>query len=85
MITTDDKSLAEKIRMLRDHGAAMTDLQRHLGNRPYLLYDHPEAGYNQRITDIQAALGSAQMDLMHRRLFLRGKISLKDLMKLLLI
>ena len=30
MITTDDKSLAEKIRMLRDHGAAMTDLQRHL-------------------------------------------------------
>ena len=62
MITTDDKSLAEKIRMLRDHGAAMTDLQRHLGNRPYLLSDHPEAGYNQRMTDIQAALGSAQMD-----------------------
>jgi dTDP-4-amino-4,6-dideoxygalactose transaminase len=62
MITTDDKSLAQKIRMLRDHGAAMTDLQRHLGNRPYLLSDHPEAGYNQRMTDIQAALGSAQMD-----------------------
>jgi dTDP-4-amino-4,6-dideoxygalactose transaminase len=40
----------------------MSDLQRHLGARPYLLADHPEAGYNQRMTDLQAALGSAQMD-----------------------
>ena len=62
MITTDDDALAEKLRRLRDHGAAMTDLQRHLGARPYLLADHPDAGYNQRMTDIQAALGSAQMD-----------------------
>jgi dTDP-4-amino-4,6-dideoxygalactose transaminase len=27
-----------------------------------LLADHPDAGYNQRMTDLQAALGSAQMD-----------------------
>ena len=62
MVTTNDDSLAEKIRRLRDHGAAMSDLQRHLGPRPYLLADHPDAGYNQRMTDLQAALGSAQMD-----------------------
>lgn len=62
MITTDSEELAVKIRRLRDHGAAMTDLQRHLGARPYLLADHPDAGYNQRMTDIQGALGSAQMD-----------------------
>lgn len=62
MITTSDDALAEKLRRLRDHGAAMSDLQRHLGARPYLLADHPDAGYNQRMTDIQAALGSAQMD-----------------------
>lgn len=61
MITTNDDGLAEHLRRLRDHGAAMTDLQRHLGARPYLLADHPDAGYNQRMTDIQAALGSAQM------------------------
>ena len=61
MITTNDDHLAERCRCLRDHGAAMTDLQRHLGPRPYLLSDHPEAGYNQRMTDIQAALGAAQM------------------------
>jgi perosamine synthetase len=62
MLTTNDSNLAEKIRRLRDHGAAMTDLQRHLGARPYLLADHPDAGYNQRMTDLQGALGSAQMD-----------------------
>ena len=62
MITTNDDALAEKLRRLRDHGAAMSDLQRHLGARPYLLADHPEAGYHQRMTDLQAALGAAQMD-----------------------
>jgi perosamine synthetase len=62
MITTQDDELAAKLRRLRDHGAAMSDLQRHLGARPYLLADHPDAGYNQRMTDLQAALGSAQMN-----------------------
>ncbi|MDA7774249.1 DegT/DnrJ/EryC1/StrS family aminotransferase [Pseudomonadales bacterium] len=62
MVTTSDSSLADKIRCLRDHGATMSDLQRHMGAKPYLLADHPEAGYNQRMTDMQAALGSAQMD-----------------------
>jgi perosamine synthetase len=62
MITTQDDDLAAKLRRLRDHGAAITDLQRHLGARPYLLADHLDAGYNQRMTDFQAALGSAQMD-----------------------
>ena len=62
MVTTQDEGLAVKIRRLRDHGAEMTDLQRHLGARPYLLADHPEAGYNQRMTDFQGALGSAQMN-----------------------
>jgi dTDP-4-amino-4,6-dideoxygalactose transaminase len=62
MITTNSDALAERLRRLRDHGAAMSDLQRHLGARPYLLADHPDAGYNQRMTDLQAALGSAQME-----------------------
>ncbi len=62
MVTTEDDCLAERIRRLRDHGASMTDLARHKGPRPYLLADHPEAGYNQRMTDIQGVLGSTQMD-----------------------
>ena len=62
MVTTSNDDLADKIRCLRDHGATMSDLQRHLGAKPYLLADHPEAGYNQRMTDIQAAIGAAQMN-----------------------
>ena len=62
MVTTRDKLLAENIQQLRDHGAVISDLQRHLGPKPYLLADHIHAGYNQRMTDIQGALGSSQMD-----------------------
>ncbi len=61
MVTTNDSNLAKKIMTLRDHGASKTDLQRHLGAKPYLLADHPLPGYNFRMTDIQGALGSAQM------------------------
>ena len=34
MITTDDKDLASRLRILRDHGASLSDLQRHLGPKP---------------------------------------------------
>jgi perosamine synthetase len=61
MVTTHDDRLAERIRCLRDHGASISDLQRHMGPKPFLLSDHVYAGYNQRMTDLQAALGSAQM------------------------
>lgn len=61
MVTTKDEFLAAKVRRLRDHGAEITDLQRHLGPKPYLLPDFTDAGLNQRMTDIQAALGKAQM------------------------
>jgi perosamine synthetase len=62
MVTTADASLATKIQQLRDHGAVMSDLQRHLGPKPYLLADHVYAGYNQRMTDMQGAIGNIQMD-----------------------
>lgn len=61
MVTTSSDELAQRVKCFRDHGATMSDLQRHLGARPYLLADHPEAGYNQRMTDIQGALGLEQM------------------------
>lgn len=61
MITTNEDTLAAKMRRMRDHGAGLSDLQRHQGAKPYLLSDHPEAGYNYRMTDLQGILGSAQM------------------------
>lgn len=62
MITTNDDKLAEKMRSMRDHGAAMSDFQRHHGTRPYLLAEHLYAGFNYRMTDIQASLGVTQME-----------------------
>ena len=62
MITTNNDDLAEKMRSMRDHGAAMSDFQRHHGAKPYLLAEHPYAGYNYRMTDIQASIGVTQME-----------------------
>jgi perosamine synthetase len=75
MITTANGELAASLRQLRDHGAAMSDLQRHHGPRPYLLADHPVAGYNQRMTDIQGALGASQMTRAHEILAERRRIA----------
>ena len=36
MITTKSDSLSRKLNRLRDHGAETSDLQRHLGKKPYL-------------------------------------------------
>ena len=65
MVTTNNQELATNIQQLRDHGAVISDRQRHLGPKPYLLSDHIHAGYNQRMTDIQGALGLSQMDRAH--------------------
>ncbi len=61
MVTTSDEALARKLHSLRDHGASKSDLARHLGARSYLLPDFNLVGYNYRMTDLQGALGVAQM------------------------
>ncbi|MCL4539962.1 MAG: DegT/DnrJ/EryC1/StrS family aminotransferase [Bacteroidetes bacterium] len=62
MVTTLDDSLADKMTAMRDHGATLSDYQRHHGAKPYLLPDFPYLGFNYRMTDIQGAIGSTQMD-----------------------
>jgi perosamine synthetase len=61
MITTDNDELAEKINMLRNHGASISEEQRHNGPRPYILPDFNLLGFNFRMTDIQGALGMSQL------------------------
>ena len=51
MITTDDTGLAERIRFLKDHG--MSKERR---------YFHTELAFNYRMTNLQAALGVAQLE-----------------------
>jgi perosamine synthetase len=53
MITTNDAAIDEKCRVLRQHGMRRR-------------YYHDELGYNFRMTDIQAALGIAQLQKLER-------------------
>ena len=62
MITTNNKKIALKLRSLRDHGAEVSDYKRHESSKPFILPEFPYAGYNYRMTDIQAILGSLQMN-----------------------
>lgn len=55
IITTDDDALAGKMRHLRDHGMS-----------PERRYWHPVIGYNYRMTNLQAALGVAQMERVEK-------------------
>ena len=51
MCTTNDKRLAERMTFLKDHGM---DAKKR--------YWHPEIGFNFRMTNIQAAIGLAQLE-----------------------
>jgi perosamine synthetase len=56
MVTTDRADLDELARSLRDHGVDRS------GSRgAFVLADHDRLGFNYRMTDIQGALGCAQM------------------------
>lgn len=51
MITTDDDDLADRIRLLRNHGGVRADN----------CYQYEAAGYNYRLSDVHGAIGVAQM------------------------
>lgn len=61
MVTTNNDELAEVVNMLRNHGASISEEQRHNGPRPYLLAEFNLLGFNYRMTDLQGAVGLVQM------------------------
>ncbi|MFP5501368.1 MAG: DegT/DnrJ/EryC1/StrS family aminotransferase, partial [Candidatus Sericytochromatia bacterium] len=61
MVTTQDDALAETMTMLRNHGASISEEQRHHGPRPYLLPEFNLLGFNYRMTDLQGAVGLVQL------------------------
>jgi perosamine synthetase len=60
MITTDDPTIAERLRRFRHHGMSVSDIERHMANS-VIIETYPELGYNYRMTDMQAAMGIGQM------------------------
>ena len=73
MVTTNDSELAERINILRNHGASISEEQRHAGAQPYLLPDFNVLGYNYRMTDLQGAVGCVQLSKSYLRLCRSGR------------
>lgn len=61
MLTTSDDDLAERAERLRNHGASVSEEQRHHGPRPYILPGFDLCGFNYRMTDLQGAIGVEQL------------------------
>lgn len=61
MLTTDNDELAEQVNRLRNHGASISEEQRHHGPKPYILPEFAELGFNYRMTDLQGAVGVVQL------------------------
>ncbi len=62
MVTTNDADLARRADVMRNHGASISEEQRHHGPQPYLLASFDELGFNYRMTDMQAAIGLVQLE-----------------------
>ena len=60
MITTNNEHFERQLRLLRHQGMSVSDLERH-DSEDMIFEDHILLGYNYRLTDIQAAIGIAQL------------------------
>ena len=63
MIAVNDPAVAERLRQLRHHAMDVSDLARH-GAKDIVIESYPERGWNLRMTDMQAALGLCQLELL---------------------
>ncbi len=64
MCLTDDEVLAGKMRVLRDHG-----------QNPDRRYWYDIVGFNYRMTNVQAAIGAAQVDRLERLIDIKRQIA----------
>lgn len=60
MLTTANPEYDRRFRLWRQHGMTVNDRQRHEASR-VVFEDYDELGYNYRMTDLQAAVGRAQL------------------------
>ena len=60
-ILTNSKKIAEKCYVLRDHGMSRT-------SHPIKRYTHIELGFNYRMTNMQAAVGFSQLEIINKML-----------------
>lgn len=74
MITTADDKLAARLRKLRQHSMTVSDLARHSSSQ-VVMESYDEVGYNYRMTDLQAAIGLAQLERLDEMLAGRRRLA----------
>jgi dTDP-4-amino-4,6-dideoxygalactose transaminase len=74
MIAVHDSELAERLRRLRAHAMDVSDLARH-NARDVVIESYPERGFNVRMTDMQAALGLCQLEILDDILARRRRLA----------
>jgi perosamine synthetase len=74
MIAVHDLVLAERLRKLRAHAMDVSDLARH-NAKDVVLEAYPERGFNVRMTDMQAALGLCQLEVLDEILEKRRRLA----------
>lgn len=72
MITVKKPEYAQKIRSLRHHGMSVTDWQRH-SSKVAVIESYGELGYNDRMSDLQAAVAREQLKLLPQLIEKRRK------------
>jgi dTDP-4-amino-4,6-dideoxygalactose transaminase len=71
MLVTSDDAVAERMRLLRSHGMTTLTWDRHRGHAAG--YDVLQPGFNYRLDELRAALGSVQLRHLLERNAARGE------------
>lgn len=74
MLTTASEIYDKKFRLLRQHGMSLSDLARH-GSGGLDIEEYVATGFNCRLSDIQAAVGLAQLEKIEHFLMERRRIA----------
>ncbi len=75
MILTNREDLADQLRRLRSHGISRDESKmENVPDGPWY-YEQLEMGYNYRMSDLQAALGTSQMEKLGRFLTRRRELA----------
>ncbi len=74
MIAVHDREIAERLRRLRQHAMDQSALARH-NARDVVIEHYPERGWNARMTDLQAAVGLRQLEVLDTILAERRRLA----------
>jgi len=73
MVATNNKKLADNVRLCRSHGMTTLTWERH--TQKAISYDVLDLGYNYRMTELSAALGIEQLKKLEKNNLKRKKLT----------